>query len=95
MITAAELKEKVLRKDEFILLDVREQHEFDARHIPDAAHIPLAQLAGRLGHLNRDAHVVVYCRSGGRSSRAADILRKAGFHRVSNLEGGILAWEKL
>ena len=94
-ITAAVLKDKFKRKDEFVLLDVREQHEFNEKHIPGALHMPLGKLAANVQHLKRDCEIIVYCRSGGRSSRAADILRKAGFRKVINLTGGILAWEKL
>ena len=94
-ITAAELKNKFARKDEFILLDVRERHEFDEKHIPGAVLIPPATLAANMQHLQRGVHIIVYCRSGGRSAHAAEILRKAGFAKVTNLKGGILAWEKL
>lgn len=94
-ITAAKLKRKFLRKDEFILLDVREQNEFDQGHIPGAVLMPLGRLANSLQHLKRDCEIIVYCRSGGRSSNAAEILRKAGFAKVTNLKGGMLAWEKV
>ena len=93
-ITAAMLKDKFKRKDEFTLLDVREQHEFDQGHIPGAVLMPLGKLAANVQHLKRDCQIIVYCRSGGRSSRAAEILRKTGFGRVTNLKGGIIAWEK-
>lgn len=93
-ITAAELKKKFQRKEEFILLDVREQNEFDDGHIPGAVHMPLGKLAAGAQHLKHDCEIIVYCRSGGRSARAAEILKKAGFKRVINLTGGILAWEK-
>ena len=93
-ITAAELKKKFSRKDEFILLDVREPNEFDRGHIPGAVLMPLGRLTDNLQHFKREREIVVYCRSGGRSSRAAEILRQAGFGNVLNLTGGILAWEK-
>ena len=89
------MKNKFARKDEFILLDVRERHEFDEKHIPGAVLIPPATLAANMQHLQRGVHIIVYCRSGGRSAHAAEILRKAGFAKVTNLKGGILAWEKL
>lgn len=93
-ITATELKKKFSRKDEFILLDVREPHEFDQGHIPGAVLMPVGRLADNLQHFNRHCEIIVYCRTGGRSSRAAEVLRKAGFKNVTNLTGGILAWEK-
>ena len=54
--------------------------------------VPLAELADRLGELPEDRDIVVYCRSGVRSARAAGTLVDAGFRRVSNLVGGVLAW---
>lgn len=93
-ITATELKAKFSRKDEFILLDVREQHEFDQGHIPGAVLMPLGRLADNLQHLKHDCEIIVYCHSGGRSLKAKGILRKAGFRKIANLTGGILAWEK-
>jgi adenylyltransferase/sulfurtransferase len=54
--------------------------------------IPLGELGDRIGELDPSANIVVHCRSGGRSARAAESLARAGFHSVRNLEGGILAW---
>ena len=93
-ITPDELRKKFTDKDEFILLDVREQHEFDSSRIPGSVLIPLGRLADSLHHLKRDCEIVVHCRSGARSARAAELLRKAGFKKVANLKGGIVAWEK-
>ena len=90
-ISVEELKQ--LRDDaaDFVLLDVREPHEFEICHL-DGQLIPLGDLPGRLGELDRDAHVVVHCRSGGRSAKAVEILRGAGFENAWNVNGGILAW---
>lgn len=74
------------------LLDVREPREFDLCRIPGGVLIPLAQVPLRLGELDRDADIVVYCRSGGRSGQATLFLQQQGFSRVRNLTGGILAW---
>lgn len=79
-----------------LLLDVREQDEFAAGHAPGSVLIPLGQLANRLNEIRAFDHkpVVVICRSGRRSAAAADILVKAGFKSVHNVQGGMLAWEK-
>jgi len=88
-ISVRELAESL---DRVALLDVREPHEVEIAHIPGARLIPLGQLASRVGELDRDADLVVHCRSGVRSAQAVRFLQEAGFRRVRNLTGGILAW---
>jgi glyoxylase-like metal-dependent hydrolase (beta-lactamase superfamily II)/rhodanese-related sulfurtransferase len=76
------------------VLDVREPGEFDGPlgHIRDARLIPLGELSGSAGELDRNRPVVAVCRSGGRSAQAVTILHKAGFNQVANLAGGMLRW---
>ncbi|HEY9792945.1 MAG TPA: molybdopterin-synthase adenylyltransferase MoeB [Candidatus Obscuribacterales bacterium] len=74
------------------LLDVRSQEEFDLGHLSGAVHIPLPELVQRLSELNAAIPIVVYCKTGRRSQRAAEILVENGFLQVRNLEGGIAAW---
>jgi len=74
------------------LLDVREPREHDLCRIPGGTLIPLGQLPGRIGELDPNDDIVVYCRSGGRSGNATLFLMQNGFRRVRNLAGGILAW---
>jgi rhodanese-related sulfurtransferase len=76
-----------------VLIDVREQEEYDAGHIPGVKLIPLGQLQQRLAEIPTDKTVVVTCRSGNRSGQGAVLLRQSGFSRVHNMDGGILAWE--
>ncbi len=85
----------LMSHDDAVVLDVREDREVAAGMLPNALHIPLGQLEQRLDELEpyRGRKLLVYCRSGHRSQRAAARLRKAGFEDVYNLEGGILAWE--
>lgn len=75
-------------------LDVRTQAEYADAHIADSVLIPLDELADRLDEVPRDREVVVICRSGARSREGAAILQKAGFTRISCLDGGVLAWNK-
>lgn len=79
-----------------LMLDVRENSEFTDGHIPKSKHIPLGQLGKRLTELEKykDKPIVAVCRSGSRSGHACSMLRKAGFENVSNLAGGITAWEQ-
>lgn len=90
------LKATRLYNDDALILDVREEKEFAAGHIPGARHIPLGQLAGRLRELDKfkARPVLVTCRTGQRSARACGILKKAGFESVYNQAGGIIAWER-
>jgi len=75
-----------------LLLDVRSEREFAAGHLPSAVNVPVSQLAAQLGRLSdKRRPVVVYCASGVRSTRAAFVLREAGFSRVLNL-GIMSAW---
>ncbi len=73
------------------LVDVRQGYEWEAGRIDGAVHIPLEQLPGRAGELDRDRPVVFQCRSGSRSGFAAQAFREAGFDAY-NLAGGLLAW---
>jgi adenylyltransferase/sulfurtransferase len=92
-ITVETLKKKLDAKEDFFLLDVREPHEVPIANI-GAPLIPLGQLEQRLGELAayKDREIVVHCKSGGRSQKAALILKNAGFQQVENLAGGITAW---
>lgn len=74
------------------LLDVRTQEEWDQIHVPNATLIPLDQLESRLDELPRQQEIVVMCRSGNRSQVGRDVLRKAGFEKVTSMAGGILDW---
>lgn len=85
-----------LINDDALVLDVREDKEWAEGHIPNARHIPMAQLSKRLAELDKlkDKPIVVSCRSGYRSASVCRTLKKNGFENVHNLAGGILAWEQ-
>ena len=80
--------------DDALMVDVREADEWAAGHAPNAVHIPLAELPARLDELpETDDTVPIVCRMGGRSARAVQWLVQQGFD-VSNVEGGMLAWQR-
>jgi adenylyltransferase/sulfurtransferase len=91
-ITSVELKQRLDRGDKLTLIDVREPNEYQINRIPGTTLIPLGEVERRLAELNSDDEIVVHCKMGGRSAKAADILRSKGFKRVLNLKGGILDW---
>jgi sulfur-carrier protein adenylyltransferase/sulfurtransferase len=93
-ITPRELQNRLSRGEEFDLIDVREQFEWDIGRIPRARLVPLATLPEAIDSLDRDREVVVYCKAGSRSRAAASHLADAGFRRVANLTGGILRWQQ-
>ncbi len=76
------------------LLDVREAWERDIATLPQDLWIPMAQVPARLGELDPQRPVVVYCRSGARSLQVANFLSEHGYERVANLSGGILRWSR-
>jgi adenylyltransferase/sulfurtransferase len=86
-----DLKQRMDAKDDIVVLDVREPHEYKAANIGGHL-IPLNDLPNRLAELDPSKETVVHCRSGGRSSKAVEFLQTKGFTNVKNLAGGILAW---
>ncbi len=74
-----------------ILLDVREDDEWQRGHAPGARHIPMGEVPARISELDSDAALFVVCHAGGRSLRVAQYLARNGFDPV-NVDGGMLAW---
>ena len=93
MLTPTEFVERRSRGESLTLLDVREEWELGVASVPDVVHIPMGEVADRLGELDRGREVVVLCRSGRRSLQVANFLQQNGFQAV-NLAGGILAWSR-
>jgi len=92
-ITPTEFVARRERGESLTLLDVREDWELGVASVPDVVHIPMGEVADRLGELDRSREVVVLCRSGRRSLQVANFLQQNGFRAV-NLAGGILAWSR-
>lgn len=92
-ISVDELDE-ALRDRNARVLDVREDWEFRAGHVPGAIHIPLGQLGARFANLPRDKRVLVVCQSGNRSLAATDFLIAQGFEGAASVRGGTGAWAR-
>jgi len=91
-ITSVELKQRLDKGDKLTLVDVREPNEYQINRLPGTVLIPLGDIPRRYNELDSTDEIVVHCKMGGRSAKAADFLRSVGFRRVLNLKGGILDW---
>ena len=91
-ITVEELMEMQDKKEDFILLDVREESEYEESNIDGSVLVPLSEFDDRIQDFDKDKAYVVHCKMGGRSARAVAAMLDLGFENVKNLEGGIEAW---
>jgi adenylyltransferase/sulfurtransferase len=91
-IEVKDVKAKLDRGDNFVLLDVREPHEYRIASIPGARLVPLGEVPKHLDEFDKNADIVIHCKSGVRSAKACGVFRQAGFQHVRNMKGGILAW---
>ena len=91
-ISPVELKQRLDRGDPLKIVDVREPNEYQINRIAGSVLIPLGDVPKRYGELDPDDEIVVQCKMGSRSAKAADFLRSVGFKKVLNLRGGILDW---
>jgi len=91
-ITSVELKQRLDRGDTLTIVDVREPHEYQINQIHGSLLIPLGDINKRYVELDPSDEIIVQCKVGGRSAKAADFLRSKGFTKVLNLKGGILDW---
>lgn len=93
LISPAEVYEIITNDEDYIILDVRNQDEYNEGHLGKALLIPVDELGERIDELNENKPIIVYCRSGVRSSIAASILIENGFTQVYDM-GGILDWQE-
>lgn len=91
-ISVSKLKEMIDKKEDFQLIDVREEHEFDICNL-NGELIPMGEVMDHVGKISKDKTVVVHCRSGKRSATVINALEQQyGYTNLYNLQGGILAW---
>ena len=92
-ITATELKQRLDQGDDLQIIDVREDYEVAVARLPNAVHVPLAQVLSRMNEIDPNRETVVFCKMGGRSARAIEALQRSGFTgKLINLKGGIIGW---
>jgi rhodanese-related sulfurtransferase len=94
-ISAGKLSEKLQQQDnDLVLLDTRSSSEYESGHLADARFVNFQTFSlDEVADIPKDAKIVVYCHSGGRSARVGNQLVKAGYQHVENLEGGIVSWK--
>lgn len=87
---------RLINQRDALVLDVRDEGEYRAAHIPHSRHVPLTAIDSRIRELEkyRKRPILIICRSGNRSGAAANLLRKRGFEEVWVLKGGLVAWEQ-
>lgn len=93
-ISPETLKQRLDNGDPLVLIDVREDWEYQTCHIEGSRHVPMSQVMGQLDSLDKAAETVFICHHGMRSQQVAQYLETQGFSRVYNLEGGIDQWAK-
>jgi rhodanese-related sulfurtransferase len=86
----------LINREDAVVIDVRDQGEYAQGHVPNARHLPLADIARRSGELEKfkSRPLILCCASGARSATAIAELRKAGFEKLYNLRGGLPEWQK-
>ncbi len=92
--TSVQQAKEMIDKDEVFILDVRTQEEYNAGHIRNSTLIPVQDLSKRLNEVPRDRNILVYCKTGGRSTAASELLANNGFTRIYNMKSGITEWTK-
>ena len=93
-ITVEQAKELIETNPSLMILDVRTEGEYNEEHIEGAINIPLDELQQRLSEINPNDQILVYCRTGNRSTQAAEILVENGVSGFYHMRGGIVAWKQ-
>ena len=91
-VTVKQAKSLIESNLPLIILDVRRQDEYDSGHIAGAILIPVDELGNRLAELSTSEELLIYCRTGNRSSNAVNILKSNGFTKIYHMKDGITAW---
>ena len=93
-ISVEEVARRLREDPAFVLLDVRDEDEWETVHVKGARWIPMREISQRIGELSPSAAIAVMCHHGGRSERVTQLLSARGFKNVANVEGGIDAYAK-
>jgi len=91
-VTVEEAKSLVESNVSLIIVDVRTREEYDSGHIEGAILIPVSELEGRIIELSKEEELLIYCRTGNRSSNSVNILKANGYTKIFHMNDGIIAW---
>ncbi len=91
-VTVEEAKSLVESNVSLIIVDVRTREEYDNSHIEGAILIPVSELEGRINELSKEEELLIYCRTGNRSSNSVNILKANGYTKIFHMNDGIIAW---
>ena len=91
-VDVGEARDLIGEKADLVILDVRTVSEYESGYLDGAINIPVDELSGRLSELNQDDELLVYCRTGNRSTTAVGILRENGYDQIYHMDDGIVAW---
>ncbi|NOU61072.1 rhodanese-like domain-containing protein [Marinifilum caeruleilacunae] len=92
--TALELMEEMEKRDDILLIDIREPHELAKDGIANSMHIPMGDIQNRIPTLPKDKDIIIFCHLGFRSKQVRNYLRKIGFHKAAHLKGGLFSWNR-
>lgn len=94
-ITAESIKRAMDNRENFVILDVRTRDEYQEGHIKGSILLPVDEVKEKVTKIlsDKDQKLYIYCRSGGRSAKAASEMKKLGYTNVHNMQGGMMAWE--
>jgi len=91
-VTFEEAKSLVESNVSLIIVDVRTREEYDSGHVEDAILIPISELESRINELSKEEELLIYCRTGNRSSNSVNILKANGYTKIFHMNDGIIAW---
>jgi rhodanese-related sulfurtransferase len=91
-VTVEEAKSLIESNSSLIILDVRTQEEYDSGHIEGSILIPVSELEDRLDELSKEEELLIYCRTGNRSTSSVNILKENGYTKIFHMKDGIVAW---
>lgn len=91
-VTVEEAKSLVESNVSLIIVDVRTREEYDSGHIEGAILIPVSELESRINELSKEEELLIYCRTGNRSSNSVNILKANGYTKIFHMNDGIIVW---
>ena len=92
--TALELMNELEKRDDILLIDVREPHELAKDGIANAMHVPMDEIQNKLPLLPKDMDLIIFCHLGFRSKQVRNFLHKVGYHKTAHLKGGLYSWNR-